>query len=1155
MNAAPHRRRSSIVRAVVLASATLAIVLVCYSIYQYSQLDPEEAARAAEPFALVGEAPPSLPAAGEEGAVALGAEGIQIGSGERASVTLYPPEGTRAIGEIEADDWSPIAGPGNRIRLVNPFIRAETNDGRRLNIRGDEAVIETSQSAQGRGGRFEPRRGTLTGSVVIEIDRLTRYQREQLPQEQRDVVDRRRLIRVEMEAIEFDLEYSRVSVAGPFHVSAYELDFEAADLSVLFDPGASRIESLSTRGGGRLELRGMEESFGFSLTGSASGEEDPLSWREALAAKLAPPLRPTTDAPKPSKPYIDEEGALVLVPDAQPGAKPHEPIQYEARFEDEVLVAQESNGVSTGRLRADVLTMVRALTQADRDATGSSPKPAVAAARPGGEASNEGRLVLSWAGPLSVQAIEDGPGMDDLGGNRLQIVATGNPVLVSDEQGDARCSELVFSSVGKRIWLHGTRETPVTMRSAAHGTIVAVSIVSQSVGDRRTIKAAGPGRLIRGTEAGVHSGVNDTGDASAASADGDSWVDFRERFEAETRTVRRRGRFDLGSLSWTSEEVLVLESARFFGGVVMHQEATDVEADQIELTFDPEVGSAALTRLVGRSDVVMSHGQENKSKIACDRIEVEFDPRSGDTIPRVARAFGHISASHEDATITARDRMNFVFRELPRASEEDDLLDLFNQALEAGIDLNRIDWEAKRRQLVNRARPVIELAHLTAYGEVTVVDPQRELQLSAGQLECELGSNNEIHSAVLNGAGVRPASVRLGTFSVMGNVIKLNVDDEWAEVPGPGRMSFQVDKDLDGRLVDKPITVVVNWSDWMKYRGRENRAVFVGNIHTVSDRNRIDCGRLEIEFEDSPGRTGVEAKPQQWWILDDVVNRLPRRKKRANTTPGGSDFAKEPTYFLATEGVRSEMSNVDETTGRLVSRISISGPRMSVNLREEVSMMRIEGKGQLLIEDYSLADADGAGTDRHDDNVAGALFGGRAKGASQTLITWERLMFYDLANERAQFECAVELDHLSGTYMVHAGGVIGQTAPAMGADGQKAHLGCNVLSVDFLSGKDAAAQASPRMGTMSSRRLEQFRANGSVELTRTRPGDSQWLSADELTYRKTRQLLLIQGSDDRPAEFITQKTGQPPRPYRATTITVNLATNRVDALNPTYMGP
>ncbi|RJP35701.1 MAG: hypothetical protein C4547_09100, partial [Phycisphaerales bacterium] len=256
-----RRRATGLARTVFIAAATLAFVLLAFAVYQYSQMDPRQAKEAARPLAGVLEPPPSL---STENAtpVGVGSQRI-IGDGERATFTLYPRQGTRAIGEIEAQNWKSIDDLGRRMLLTQPRIRAETRDGRRINVRADEAIVEPREP-----GGFDPQRGDLTGSVVIEIDRLTRRQREALPEDQRDRFDEERVIRIDLHRLEFDLEFMRVSVEGAFTVHAFELDFQAADLEVRFDTAASRIDVLTTRHGGRLELRGVQEDVAFSLTGT-----------------------------------------------------------------------------------------------------------------------------------------------------------------------------------------------------------------------------------------------------------------------------------------------------------------------------------------------------------------------------------------------------------------------------------------------------------------------------------------------------------------------------------------------------------------------------------------------------------------------------------------------------------------------------------------------------------------------------------------------------------------------------------------------------------------------------------------------------------------------------------------------------------------------
>ena len=94
-----------------VASATLAILLVCFFIYDYSQLDPAtatrlHASRVPSTFAQ----PVDFPAVQDNAAVArvsLGGRVVDLGPGQRFEMTLYSREGTGAWGEISGTDWQP----------------------------------------------------------------------------------------------------------------------------------------------------------------------------------------------------------------------------------------------------------------------------------------------------------------------------------------------------------------------------------------------------------------------------------------------------------------------------------------------------------------------------------------------------------------------------------------------------------------------------------------------------------------------------------------------------------------------------------------------------------------------------------------------------------------------------------------------------------------------------------------------------------------------------------------------------------------------------------------------------------------------------------------------------------------------------------------
>ncbi len=1167
-----RRRASGLARTVFIAAATLAFVLLAFAVYQYLQMDPQQAKEAARPLAGVLTPPPELMT---DNAAPVGVGSQQfIGDGDRATFTLYPRQGTRAIGEIEAENWKSIDDMGRRLRLTKPVIRAETRDGRRVNVRADEAIVEPREP-----GGFDPQRGDFTGSVVIEIDRLTRTQREALPVEQQDRFDEERVIRINLDRLEFDLEFMRASVTGEFTVHAYELDLRAADLEVRFDTTASRIDVLTTQRGGRLELRGLEDEVTFSLTGASPPPKpsSPLSRmiqtaREQTAHALTPAPEPAPQVRrKPSRPYIDAEGALVLVPYEAPETGGHDPVTYEARFADAVSITQETGGSPSSRIAADVIRVIRAVTEADRASADVARKENRDATPNVETADPDNRIILTWAGPLSLEALET---ESPPAARRVQIIATGSPVEVWDARGQAECSELVYDSVDNHVRLAGGADAPARLAGERQGTIVAAAIESRATDNGRSLTATGPGALMSQPPAGESGGATD----SPLGVSHDARIDFATRLDATLRNVERRG-VGLHARQAGGSTALALESARLTGEVSMRQEESQVNADLIDLTFDPATGTSSIKRLDGHGSVLMVHGADGEGRIECDGIEVHFDTSASSPTPTHATARGAVTATHMERTIEAADRMEFVFRKSWRAPGGSELLEEFNSALDRNVTPNPADLNARLARS-NRATPAVELASLHAYDDVSVRDPSRNMEAAAERLTCMLRDGNTMTTADLWGDGAAPAHFRSETFTVTGDRLIIDADKEEADVPGPGRMSFQLRKDLDGRAVDQPVPVAIEWRDWMKYRGRENRAIFQGRTHTVSEQTWFDCHRLEIEFTDveplpPSAREKLAAAAAQLASADaarraaaGLVSGPPlvaaplalmkagRQPRPADSTP--TQFQKEPTYFLATGEVKAVMSNANGSTGRLDSRVLIEGPVLSVNLRDDASMMRVEGAGKLQIEDFVEPGAPAGSRTRDNAGRLGSTLISGAEGDSRTLITWNDLMYYDSNAGRAQFEGETQLDHYSGVYLPGEF----RDAAASTADattGQEAHLFSRVLAIEFETAGDAESSGpggreSQRVAGLSAAELKQFRAIGAVSMTYERPGRNYWLEAEELTYRKSRELLFIQGSARQPAEFITQSPGAPPRPYSAATLTVDLATERVDAINPTFTG-
>ncbi|MCH7925048.1 MAG: hypothetical protein IIC51_05900, partial [Planctomycetes bacterium] len=268
----PRKRRAGgAARTLVVASATLAILFVCYSMYQFSQID-QESTTAVQPRIPVS-TPRSMvepttsadatPGAATGKRVSIG--DASIGQGRKIKISVFAREGTRARLEIAVKDYTPIEESPNEFFLREPEIRLRTNDGRTIRVTSNEGVLD----AQRRGaGGLDPRRGRLRGNVVIEMDRLTESEWAALTPVDRARIekDRSNVMTVRVEEIEFDLEYGMIRVLqGPIRVDANDFEFEAEDLEIRFDEEKGRVEYLRIDHGGSFVFRELNDQLRLTI--------------------------------------------------------------------------------------------------------------------------------------------------------------------------------------------------------------------------------------------------------------------------------------------------------------------------------------------------------------------------------------------------------------------------------------------------------------------------------------------------------------------------------------------------------------------------------------------------------------------------------------------------------------------------------------------------------------------------------------------------------------------------------------------------------------------------------------------------------------------------------------------------------------------------
>jgi lipopolysaccharide export system protein LptA len=430
-----------------------------------------------------------------------------------------------------------------------------------------------------------------------------------------------------------------------------------------------------------------------------------------------------------------------------------------------------------------------------------------------------------------------------------------------------------------------------------------------------------------------------------ASQLGPANIEFSEGFRAAGRILQKTTLDFTGSM--TTREYRLLDRVTFGGRTTLRQDDTALQADQMDVVFMINeswrgVGQS-IDHVVGLGNVVMNQGRD---RLTCDKLDIAMGPGpDGKASVKSATATGSVFALQGDRSLQAAEKLIVDFDPV---SEKDAAraTDLEKTATIAAISGPE---DSRPLKFSSAASP----RRLRAFGEVSVIDPSQSLDLSCEELDCTIADGKDIETAVLGGLTDRPASVKLDTFSVTGKDITLDVANEWADVPGQGRMTIQSQKDLDGRKVAPPIPIVVTWIDGMQYRGRENRAVFTGNVHASSQTTTtFDCDDLLVEFEDAapaPSRQRLGVL-DAWGIRGPLSKLWPELQSPAPSVLRG--FTKEPRYIEATGKAVAQTAELHPTSGTLKSRARISGPKLSLHLRSELSKLLIEGSGDLLLEDF-----------------------------------------------------------------------------------------------------------------------------------------------------------------------------------------------------------
>lgn len=1207
-----RRRGASWVRDIVIAVATLSILTVFFTIYQWSLPETNEKPKTQslrKRVPTVPEASPprsservgNMPASnaadpavaqqngarnevGETAKIEIG-NGIEVGHSQGVTFEMYPDEGERPVAVFKVASWAPVQGAQNEFHVQQPNVTVFTKSGHGIEARAGEGYLETRGKL---GANTSVRRGRLIGDVVIRIDRLSEQERRALPASQRS--DPSRIITIRTDEIRFSYDYAKVTIPGRVRLEARDAKLDTENIEIRFNEKEGRIETCKINGGGSLEVLQQYANMSVAVPGVTDAGRSTAhvsDWFGAtvnslIAAKNEVAAQAAIEAQTRRNVEAGIDVPVFEVNTSKEGeASPSKgDVPYFARFEGDVVARQISRGAVASTLKGDRLTIQREFTRQDRQdvksrrvgggagASGGStavPVNESAAAR-GGESE---RLMLSWSNKVMIEAVtgqagtgntgtgNTGTGKADQASFPPGITAQGTPLIIESGEGMAECQSLDFQPEGSRITLRGEADRQARVRLPDQGEITGREIYFEQDGPRFEIEVLGPGFLDPSQGGAIPApgiSVTAAGDdeVGRSNAPRDRII-FSDMLHVFGHTVSENIIDLTGGL--TQRQYRILDRAEFTGRSTLQLGDTSLTADRIAIVFSSERTADGIIqtyrRLTGEGSVEMYQAAD---RLTSHRIEVELQTVDGRPEPVRATAWGNINANQGTRLIRCREMLLVDFDSMAKAPPPYDPVRAYHRASTAGIDVLSVDWAAQRERHDRRRQREVVPVRLRAKEQVLISDASQSLEVDGESLDCTIRDGTTIAQVTIDGSENRPGRLELREFSLVGRHIQLDAEKEDARVDGRGTMRFLSNKDLDGRRVDAPIPISITWGESMRFRGPDNEAEFFGGVHAGSESSHsFDCEKLQVLFVDAGQDAANQTDEPDWWVLNDLIP-ADRSDNDQSSPFGNARFQKEPTYLLATGRADAMVENREGD--RLLSRATIRGSQLSVDLRDDISRMLIEGEGRLLLEDFKSAAPDSSAS-ASSEPLAFEI--GANAGPSKTLITWQRQMWYDFGRRIAQFEGDVDLRYFSGAVLNDIFGP--GSSPEETPSSRKTFLTCNTLAVSFEDDGNSEAADAGQIGGMSASSIRSFFAQDDVKLNdestqgSRRDADMQLIvTAARISFDRSRNLLSAFGTPNRAASFTRRVPGRLPDRSQAQRVHYNTETGKVHATGARFEG-
>lgn len=1141
-------------RRLTIGIGALGLVLVVYGLYRGGNPAPAKPVLPV-PTSTLALGAASAPVSQQQSLPGTG--GVTFAPGSIFNVTVFDSKGQPQY-LLRAEEWSPSGQDGSEIHVVGPSLSKFMPDGQILQVTAKEGQIIIVPTGK---DNVKPKRGTLSNNVEIRIDLTTRQWRLDHPGEEAMDAHPQHLIRIQMDSLFFDEDLSLIRTDGPVKVHCEKYDVESKGLRLVYDRTRDRLERLEILQGGTVELRGTVDL-----------ESSPL-----LAGKPAGKRKPVA-----SQPQAEMEAVATSQPSAGPSTQEADVVAaapprfvdvYQARFEGPVQMRQLRGEQVVARLDADELleltfdTGPRSRGNAELSDAGDEQASGQIASQPA--AIDTSKAVMTWAGRLDITPVERRS--LDKAGRTTTIRAVGQRVVLADEDNTIDCSELQYDAA---------RRT---------GRIMAPAPAMARIGDSRGQYLAG--HDIRFDQSGTMSGTLDivgageAGETTANPSLAGTEVNASSP-ENLTRIQWHKGlqvRFRRASLADALGQRLPLplqmpgKSAA--AAMAMYQGLFEIpQARQSQ-----SLGAGPLKGLTARGAVITGNAlvQRGEESICSERLEVDFFPGSGE-----GQVFGPIRSTKGAGGVCLTGQAGSGGRQ-PSSITSDELDVQFElasghrsnpaRALATGravvvegstkIEADRIDATLKpvadvptgkfpaSRPAKSKGQQKVAVTDLLADGNVRINDPKRPLNLTAGHLKAAIDGNQTITQVQVDGSPTQPAAVATSEYDLVAPSIQGDLRSQDVTVPSSGELTLMLNQDLQGQRLTKAQRLKITWADHMRIWGDKNLAEFVGNVQAVQTNPATQQPDLDFTSDRMlvylrPPVDTTNEQPETPPVTHRLVSLLDKgRQQLAEVFPAAqgegrvvpsravdvvqnpSPAAREPVRIVAEGNARATMPRYDETGNLLTSRLMVLGPKFVINLEHQ--QLEVEGKGNLLVENYALAKAAARlASFQNPATLPAVKTSSPDNGLSQTVFTWHNAMLFILSEREAVFDGGVNMIHLSGGKIKFGD----ELASALGAkldllkamSGREATLNCDSLSVKF--GEAAGAGRSQDNQWMQRAKLDNLIAEGKMVSLEEflNNGGTNFLTCGRLHYNGQRDTFVVQGSPNNPARIVTQENAQAP---------------------------